>query len=290
MKKTLYYTVACAALMIPGAAFAQSTGSIDFEENAEIVVTGARTDQGVAGVVVPDTSKAKAVLNQAFIARQAPGQSINDIINQLPGVSFQNNDPYGSAGGKLSIRGFDNTRISQTFDGVPLNDSGSYAIYSSQQLDSELIDQVNVNLGSTDVDSPAAGASGSTVNYRTRLPYEEFGAKLVGSVGGYGFFRMFGSVDSGAFGPWGTRAFFAASHSENDNVFNNRGVIDKQQYNGRIYQPLGSNGDFNSVAGHYSESRNNFFGSVPLRNDANLVTPNRFPQTKDERFYTIAPC
>jgi len=290
MKKTLYYTVACAALMIPGASFAQSTGSIDFDE-PEIVVTGSRTDQGVAGVITPDTSKAKAVLTQEFIARQAPGQTINDIINQLPGVSFQNNDPFGSAGGKLSIRGFDNTRISQTFDGVPLNDSGSYALYSNQQLDPELIEQVNVNLGSTDVDSPAAGASGSTVNYRTRLPTDDFSVKAAGSVGDYKFFRLFGSVDTGAIGPWGTKAFFAASHAENDNVFNNRGRIDKQQYNARIYQPLGSNGDFISVAGHYNENRNNFFGSVALRTDTvGREVPNRFPLTKDERFYTIARC
>lgn len=291
MKTSLYFGVAAAALMIPGAAFAQSTGSIDFESD-EIIVTGTRTDNGVGGVVAPDTSKAKAVLTQEFIERQAPGQTVNEIINQLPGVSFQNNDPFGSAGGTLTIRGFDDTRISQTFDGVPLNDSGSYALYSNQQLDPELIEQVNVNLGSTDVDSPTAGASGSTVNYRTRLPYEEFGGMLAGSAGEYGFFRLFGSVDTGTFTPWGTRAFFSASHAENDNVFNSRGRIDKQQYNARIYQPIGSNGDFVSVSGHYNQNRNNFFGSVPLRidNPTGSAVPNRFPLTKDERFYVIARC
>jgi iron complex outermembrane receptor protein len=300
MKNMLYVSVASAALLIPGAAFAQSTGSIDFDEQ-EIVVTGARTDNGVAGVLAPDTSKAKAVLTQEFIGRQVPGQTINDIINQLPGVSFQNNDPFGSAGGKLYIRGFDNTRISQTFDGVPLNDSGNYSLYSQQQVDPELIEQVNVNLGSTDVDSPTAAASGSTVNYRTRNPYKDFGAKVVGSAGEFGFFRVFGSVDTGEVGPWGTRAFFSASHAENNNVFNrtgpgnNVGRIDKQQYNGRIYQPLGSNGDFVSIAGHYNQNRNNFLGSVALRTDllngANpRVVTDRFPLTKDERFYAIARC
>ena len=289
MRNHYFAGVAAVALMIPGAAFAQSTGSIDFEN--EIVVT-ATTSDDVGGVITPDTSKAKAVLTQEFIGRQTPGQSINDVINQLPGVSFQNNDPFGSAGGKLTIRGFDNSRISQTFDGVPLNDSGNYQLYSSQQLDSELIEQVNVNLGSTDVDSPTAAASGSTVNYRSRKPYEKFGAKLAGSYGEYGFFRLFGSVDTGEFTPWGTRAFFSASHGENDNVFNSRGRIDKQQYNAKIFQPIGSGGDFISIAGHYNESRNNFFGSVPLRLDTtgSRIVPNRFPLTKDERFYVVARC
>ncbi|CAN5226117.1 TonB-dependent receptor [soil metagenome] len=295
MKKLLLSSAALVALAIPFAAFAQSTGTIDAEN--DIVVTASTSNSnGVGGVVAPNTSKARAVLTQEFIAHQTPGQSINDIINQLPGVSFQNNDPFGSAGGKLSIRGFDNTRISQTFDGVPLNDSGSYALYSSQQLDPELIEQVNVNLGSTDVDSPSAAASGSTVNYRTRLPKDDFGARFIGSAGDSKFFRIFGELDTGVFTPWGTKAFFAASHSENDTVYDNYGKIDKQQYNARIYQPIGSNGDFISIAGHYNQSRNNFFGSVPLRTDTTggrIVGPdstNRFPITKDERFYTTARC
>ena len=292
MKK---FALLCATTFIamPGAAWAQSTGTLDFEDEGAIVITGTRVAD-VGGVEAPQTSRSRAALGSEFIQRQVPGQSINDVINSLPGVSFQNNDPYGSAGGTLNIRGFDSTRISQTFDGVPLNDSGNYALYSNQQLDPELITQVNVSLGSTDVDSPTAAATGSTVNYRTRLPFEDFRVRIQGSVGEYGFFRTFGVIDTGAFGPLGTRAFFAASMAMNDNVFNNYGQIYKQQYNARIYQPIGSNGDFISIAGHYNQNRNNFFGSVPLRIDGDIgvpgAVPRRFPLTRDERFYDLAPC
>jgi iron complex outermembrane receptor protein len=298
MRLYLYAGSAMAALAMPVVASAQSTGSTDFEN--EIVVTGTRLDRGVGGVVAPDTSKARGVLTQEFIAHQVPGQTINDVINMLPGVSFQNNDPFGSAGGKMYIRGFDNTRINQTFDGIPLNDAGNYALYSNQQLDPELIEQVNVNLGSTDVDSPTAAASGSTVNYRTRLPGEDFGVKLVGSAGDFSFFRVFGMVDTGVFTPWGTRAFFAASSATNDTVYggvdqptfrSRQGQINKQQYNARIYQPIGDNGDFVSISGHYNQNRNNFFGSVPLRNtNTNNTVPNIFPQSRDDRDYGIARC
>lgn len=288
--KKIALLCATTAFVMPGLALAQSTGSVDFEEEA-IVVTGTR-QADVGGIEAPDTSKSRAVLNSEFIQHQTPGQTINETINSLPGVSFQNNDPYGSGGGTMTIRGFDSTRISQTFDGVPLNDSGNYALYSNQQLDPELIDQVNVNLGSTDVDSPTAAASGSTVNYRTRLPLPDFNVRIQGSIGEYDFFRVFGALDTGEVGPWGTRAFFAASMAQNDNVYNNRGRIYKQQYNARIYQPIGSNGDFVSISGHYNQNRNNFFGSVALRTDTagNRVVPSRFPLTDDERFYTIARC
>lgn len=271
---------------------AQSTGTVDFEN--DIVVTGTIA-RDIAGLELPATSKAKQVLNSEYIQRQIPGQTILDTINTIPGVSFTNNDAYGSAGGQLTIRGFSQDRISLTFDGIPVNDSGNYQIYSSQQLDPELIEEVNVNLGTTDVDSPTAAASGSTVNYRTRDPSEDFGAVLSGSAGEDKFFRIFGVIDTGAIGSLGTRAFLAASHSENDNPYNNYGRIQKDQYNAKIYQPIGSNGDFVSIAGHYSESRNNFFGSLPLRLDATRVvgpnSSNRFPRSKDERFYLINyPC
>lgn len=286
MKKIIL--LCSSAVIFPTAGFAQSTGSQDFEEQA-IIVTGTRT-QDVGGVQAPDTPKSKAVLTQEIIARSNPGQTILDTINVIPGVSFQNNDAYGSSGGTLTIRGFDSSRVSLTFDGIPLNDSGNYAIYSNQQLDPELIEQVNVSLGSTDVDSPTASAVGGTVNYRTRNPGKMFGGRIVGSLGEYDFRRIFAMIDTGEFTPWGTTAFVSVSNAKNDNPFNNYGVVDKQQYNVKIHQPLGSNGDFFSIAGNYNRNRNNFFGSVRLRTDLDNV-PNAFPTKRSERKYDINfPC
>jgi len=279
MRTQFLIGVAAAAIMLPGAAYAQSAGSADFE--GDIVITATKASKGVGGVEIPDTTKARGVLNQEFISRQTPGNSILDTINALPGVSFQNNDPFGSAGGTLTIRGFDSSRISLTFDGVPLNDTGNYALYSNQQLDPELIEQVNVSYGSTDVDSPTAAASGSTVNYRTIMPTDKFGARLQGSIGDYNFFRVFGLINTGEFTKFGTKAWLSMSHAENNVVFNNFGKIRKAQYNGRIYQPIGSNGDFISISANYNVNRNNFFGSAPLRYDTNILTqitkPNAGP-------------
>jgi iron complex outermembrane receptor protein len=286
-------TLAIGVVFISAPAFAQSTGSIDFDK--EIVVTGSRSDtQNVAGVAAPDTAKAKAVLTQENIERQNPGQTILDTINQVPGVSFQNNDAYGSSGGTLNIRGFSSDRVSLTFDGVPLNDSGNYAIFSNQQVDPEVIEQVNVNLGTTDVDSPTASAAGGTVNLRTKKPDRDFGVMLSGSAGQFDFMRIFAKVETGDLTASGTRAWFAMSRATNDNPFNNYGKVNKQQYNAKIYQPL-SGDNFISISGHYNQNRNNFFGSLPLRLDAGRVVGSsaihRYPANADERQYLINyPC
>ena len=271
---------------MPTAAFAQSTGSVDFEKET-IVVTGTRT-QDVGGIQAPDAPKAKAVITQEMISRSGPGQTVLDTINIVPGVSFTNDDAYGNKGGTLTIRGFDSTRISYTLDGIQLNDSGNYNIYSNFSIDPELIEQVNVNLGSTDVDSPTASAVGGTVNQRTRIPGKQFGGRFSVSLGQYDYRRFFGMVDTGELTSFGTRAFVSASTSKYDNPFNGYGKLDRQQYNAKIYQPIGNDGDFVSVAGRYNQDRNNFFGSVALRND---LPPTRgFPQSRDDRKYDVPAC
>lgn len=283
-------SLSTAGLMATSAA-AQSTGTVNFEEDV-IIVMGSRASD-VGGVEIPNTPKAKQVLDEEIIRRQRPGQTVNDIINLVPGVSFQNNDPWGSSGGSFTIRGFSDDRISQTLDGLPLNDSGNYALYTNQQVDSEIIEQVNVNLGVTDVDSPTASAVGGTINLRTRQPSDIFkltGTLSVGSTFANGdndnrsrmYMRGFAMIDTGDFTGIGTKAFVSASYSRYNNPFNNYGTVEKQQYNGRIWQDIGSDGDFIAVAGHYNENRNNFFGSFSLAS---------FPQTRADRFYDINyPC
>lgn len=261
------------AVLWPAAAFAQSTGTVTTEE--QIVITGTRT-RNVGGIQAPDTTKAKATITKELINRQQAGQTILNVINLVPGVNFTNSDPYGSSGGNIRIRGFDGNRISLTFDGVPLNDSGNYAIFSNQQLDPELIEQVNVGLGVTDVDSPTASAAGGTVNYRTLIPTNDMGARFNGSLGDFNYWRVFGMLNTGQFTSFGTKAWIAASHAKNDK-FKGPGEINKYQFNGRIYQPLGSNGDFISIAGHYNHNRNNFYRNPSITDLRGILGSTAIP-------------
>lgn len=283
---------AALALATPCVVMAQSTGSQDFEDS--IVVTGARIDQGVGGVRIPDSPKAKVVLTQEIIERQRPGQSVNEIINLVPGVSFTNNDPWGSSGGSFTIRGFSSDRIAQILDGIPLNDSGNYAVYTNQQIDPELVESINVNLGATDVDSPTAAAVGGTVNINSLTPSDAFGAMasvtygniVADGAGDRPFHRIFGMIQTGDFTGRGTKAWVSASRAYNKASFANYGRVEKAQYNGKIYQDIGSNGDFVSLAAHYNVNRNNFGGS-PL-------TAASFAGDKSARFYELGgagyPC
>ena len=249
------------AVMMP--AFAQSTGT---EAEETIVVTGQTKPKG--GLLGKERiTKTRSSVNQDYLQTQNPGQTIAQMINLLPGVSFTNNDPYGSSGGNIRLRGFDGNRISLTFDGTPLNDTGNYAIYTNQQVDGEIIQRATVNVGTTDVDSPTASATGGTINIGTRRPNDEFGISGTGSVGSFDFRRIFLAVDSGTFTPWGTSAYLTMSNQQYDK-FKGEGTLRKQQYNAKVYQPIGDNGDFISIAAHLNINRNNTYNG---QNRANLA-------------------
>ncbi len=72
-----------------------------------------------------------------------------------------------------------------------------------------------------------------------------------------------GFVDTGAFGPVGTRAWFAYSDQSYDK-FKGEGDLNKIQYNAKIYQPIRDNGDFASVAFHWNRNRNNNYNGPNL--------------------------
>ncbi len=253
-------------LISAGTASAQSTGTEAAESRVEdVIVTGQRGPRNIDGAIVAETvGKTRSSITQEFIQTQPAGQTILQSLNLVPGVNFYNADPYGSSGGNIRLRGFDGNRVSLTFDGIPLNDTGNYATYTNQQLDPELIERATVNQGTTDVDSPTASATGGTINYTSRRPASEFGGWIQASFGDFNYRRNMFLIDTGEVGPWGTTAWFAFSRQDYDK-FKGEGFLRKEQYNARIYQPLGTNGDFLALSGHYNENRNNNYNGPNLR-------------------------
>ena len=56
--KKLAYLCTTAIAILPSAAYAQSTGTIETEKET-IVITGTRSQRGVDGVVIQDSTKAR---------------------------------------------------------------------------------------------------------------------------------------------------------------------------------------------------------------------------------------
>jgi iron complex outermembrane recepter protein len=262
-------SLATAALLGAGLsqnALAQSTGSEIIEEDISEVVVSATRARAIGILGEQTAPKSRVSLTGDYLETQTSGQSVFQALNQIPGVNFTNSDPFGTSGGNLRIRGFDGSRVSVTFDGIPLNDSGNYALFTNQMLDSELIERVDVNLGTTDVDSPTASATGGTVAYKTRRPEEDFGGQGTLSMGDHNYRRAFMRLDTGELGPWDTKAFFAASY-QNYDKFKGPGELEKKQVNAVVRQDF-ENGNFVSLGFHYNRNRNAFYRTTSAANYA----------------------
>ncbi|MSO73055.1 MAG: hypothetical protein EXQ84_05530 [Rhodospirillaceae bacterium] len=259
LRNALTAGVSLAALAVSGAAFAQSSGTLQMEE---IVVFAHRVTETLGGLIAAEQiAKSRSSISQIFIETQNVGQSIAQSINLLPGVNFTNSDPYGSSGGNLRLRSFDGNRISLTFDGVPLNDTGNYAIFTNQLVDPEIVERTTVNLGTTDADSPTAAATGGTINVLTRRPADGFGMTGTAAHGDDNYRRFFAMLDTGILGSVGTAAFLSYSYQKYDK-FRGPGNLEKNQFNGKAYQPIGQGRDFISIAFHYNQNRNAFYRNI----------------------------
>lgn len=243
--------LAVMAVLAPQA-FAQSSGT---EEVEKVTVTGQRT--GTGGLIVKEkTPKTRSTVDQSYLQTQASGQTVIQSLNLVPGLNFTNTDAYGSSGGNVRLRGFDGPRVSLTADGIPLNDTGNYAIFTNQQTDPEVYQRATVSTGSTDVDSPTASATGGTINLLTRKPKEDTALDISLGLGTEGYYRTFVAFDTGETRD-GLSAFITGSSQVYDK-FKGPGQLEKDQVNFRVLQEVASDSSI-SIIGHYNQNRNAFY-------------------------------
>lgn len=258
-------TAIASGMAFAPAAFAQSTGT---ETVQELVVTSHKT-QSVDGLVTEQEGpKTREIISQQYISTQTAGQNPIADLNLIPGVSYTQDDPYGMSGsaGHISIRGIHSSLIAELVDGVPLNDAGNYAIYPGELIDSEVISNVNVITGSTDVDSPTSSSLGGLININTLQPSKNAGGFLQASAGSFFYKRLSGLFQSGEVGPIGTTAWLEGSYQEynkfTDSNGTDNGTDRKWQLNAKVYQDLHHDGDFIAIAGFYDRQIADFYDGV----------------------------
>ena len=255
LNRALCATTALASgLLLASSALAQSTAT----QVQELVVTGARGMPSVAGVITQvQEAKDESIVNHEFFERQQAGQNFAQLINLLPGVSYTSEDYTGNLSGDLRIHAFDGNHIGVTIDGVPINDSGNYAIFPGEYLTTEVTDHITANLGATSVDSPTASAVGGTVDIVSKVPTKDRELIIQPTVGSYNFQRYYVEGETGEFGPWGTR-FYLAGNYDHASKWVGRGDLMKEGFDARLYQPL-KGSDFVSLSTSFVLEHNYFY-------------------------------
>lgn len=163
-------------------------------------------DGGYAGSVVSRTAiEQKNSLNNAYQA-----------IDLLPGINTYSYDATGLFGGGLRMRGFNSDQIGVTVDGAPINDAGNFAVFPSELIDSENLEQIEVNQGTNKIDAPLVGATGGTIGLTTSAPKDEARFRVQQSYGAFDAYKTFVRADTGYLGDKRFKAFLSVSKAEAD--------------------------------------------------------------------------
>ncbi len=156
-----------------------------------ITVVGIR-----AGEEVPVT---KRNMDREEIEKLSYGQDVPELLEHIPSMNWYSDSGIGSNYSYFSMRGIQQSRISMTFDGAPLNDPAEHALFFNNFHDFlSAVDTIQIQrgVGTSSVGSPAFGGS---VNFASLPPARDNGgdARLV--LGSFGTTRASIGYESGLF-------------------------------------------------------------------------------------------
>jgi len=130
------------------------------------------------------------------------GRSPLAAVARLPGVNFQSADALGQYewSVRFSLRGFAQSQLGFTLDGVPLGDM-SYGnlngLHISRAIASENLARAELSQGSGALDTPSSSNLGGTVQFFSADPAAAFGLRLAQTLGSHRNLRTHWRLDSG---------------------------------------------------------------------------------------------
>ncbi len=174
-----------------------------------------------------DVASAVSEVGQAEIQSTGALGSVQSLLKQTPSVnSYQSG--VGQNTPELTVRGVRYSELSETLDGVPVNDllSGGQGGFLSNNIGNVVTigqtSSVNVYPGTAPVDVQGFGTNGGTIAYQTIKPTPKPFLEVTGGVGSFDFTEYGLTANTGAIpGTDGLLALFRYDRSENAGFIQN---------------------------------------------------------------------
>ena len=240
-----------AASLGPGLAWADTTADRDV---GTIGVQGNTTLGG--GYLAPEqSSKSRSTITREAMDKQTPTANAVDRLQYLPGLHVTSNDASGISGFNFTMRGLAANQIGMSVDGMPLNDSGSYAVYANLLGDPENLDQIFVTQGSSELDGPHIGSSGGNIGFTTLRPTKDSDVFVQQAVGSSGLTKTFARINTGEIN--GFSNWLSASHTEAD-LWRGKGAVrgDRVEFDSFFDQGNGNTG--NLILKYYRQDNDSY--------------------------------
>jgi iron complex outermembrane receptor protein len=247
------------ALLSPAIACAQQGTTTDVGRIA-VEGQGAAASSG-SGLITPEeTPKARSSVGREQIERMNGSNIPYQVINLLPGVNATSFDATGLFGGNLRVRGFNSDQMGFTVDGAPVNDSGSFAVFPTEYIDIENLQEIFVTQGSTDTEAPHVGATGGNIGLVVMQPSDVTRLRFHQNLGDLRYYRTFVRLDTGRLLNDTFKAFISFSKSAADK-WRGFGAADRKHIDFIANLKVASNSSV-SAGFYWNEQYNNNFRTL----------------------------
>jgi len=202
-----------------------------------------------------DAPKAVSTITRAAIQEGAPGGTFVQAIQSIPGVFTSTDDFTGLNDGDYSVRGFTSDEVGTTVNGAPINDSGTYRVYSTEYGDAENMGDITVQQGWPDVDMPISGAAGGSIGWATIDPSHKAGLDVSQTFGGNSYHRTFLRGNTGDMGP--VRAWLSYSNNET-NIWSGPGKAKVTKIDGKALWTIDDQNSISFSTQYNREVKNSY--------------------------------
>lgn len=216
-------------LSVVGALLAGSALAEDATDVGTINVQGQPLGAGL--MVQEDSAKSRSTVTKDALDKMPAAGNAIDKLKYTAGLNVSSNDASGLSGVSYTMRGMSADQVGLSSDGIPVNDSGDYAVYPNGMGDPENLEQIFVTQGSSEMDGPHIGASGGNIGLVSHRPAKDFGGFVKQTFGSNNLSKTFARLETGKHN--GFSSWLSYSYTDSDKW---RGAgysrADKVEWNG----------------------------------------------------------
>ncbi|BES83721.1 TonB-dependent receptor [Pectobacterium araliae] len=234
-------------LSVVGALLASSALAEETTNVGTINVQGQPLGAGL--MVQEDSAKSRSTVTKDALDKMPAAGNAIDKLKYTAGLNVSSNDASGLSGVSYTMRGMSADQVGLSSDGIPVNDSGDYAVYPNGMGDPENLEQIFVTQGSSEMDGPHIGASGGNIGLVSHRPAKDFGGFVKQTFGSNNLSKTFARLETGKHN--GFSSWLSYSYTDSDKW---RGAgysrADKVEWNG-LYEH--ENGHSSSLIVKYNQ-------------------------------------
>ncbi|MGL4273552.1 MAG: TonB-dependent receptor, partial [Pseudomonas paracarnis] len=245
------------------------------------------------GYMVPEESiKGRSTVTKEALDKQAATGNAIDKLKYTPGLNISSEDNTGLSGFRFTMRGMNSDQVGMSVDGMPINDSGNYALYSNLLGDPENIDQIFVTQGASESDGPHIGSSGGNIGIVTIRPTKETGAFVKQVVGSNATRKTFARLNTGEIN--GLSNWLSVSHTEGE-MWRGSGAVRADKVEWNSFFDAGNGNTANLILKYHEQDNNSYsqltkaqFQQYGRKYDPYPATPSVGSNGKYNSYYALA--